>query len=207
MNRHVDEIAARLSLRQPQRRSLEILAEITDRLPLDKGMDLTTALEAARDAFPDFSGFDSRDFPSFCFALATGVGKTRLMGAFVAYLHRVHGVRNFLILAPGLTVYEKLITDFTPGTAKYVLKGIHEFAVLPPMLVTGEILKGLLRAEIPSFRYGSIFSTSTNSRARVCRIFAKSLAKAISRYCRGSAISCCSWMSRIVTGQSSAPAL
>lgn len=144
MNRHVDEIAARLSLRQPQRRSLEILAEITDRLPLDKGRDLTAALQAARDVFPDFSGFDSRAFPSFCFALATGVGKTRLMGAFVAYLHRAHDVRNFLILAPGLTVYEKLITDFTPGTAKYVLKGIHEFAVLPPMLVTGGNFEGLI---------------------------------------------------------------
>lgn len=28
-----------------------------------------------------------REFPSVCFALATGVGKTRLMGAFVTYLH------------------------------------------------------------------------------------------------------------------------
>jgi len=26
-----------------------------------------------------------RDFPSLCFALAIGVGKTRLMGAFIAY--------------------------------------------------------------------------------------------------------------------------
>ena len=32
-----------------------------------------------------------RDFPSLCFALATGVGKTRLMGAFIAYLHRPRG--------------------------------------------------------------------------------------------------------------------
>ena len=31
--------------------------------------------------FPKLSDFE-RDFPSLCFALATGVGKTRLMGAF-----------------------------------------------------------------------------------------------------------------------------
>ena len=35
--------------------------------------------------FPSVTDFE-RDFPSLCFALATGVGKTRLMGAFIAYL-------------------------------------------------------------------------------------------------------------------------
>jgi type III restriction enzyme len=77
-------------------------------------------------------------FPSFCFALATGVGKTRLMGAFVAYLHRAHGLNNFFVLAPGLTIYRKLITDFTPGTPKYVLRGISEFAASPPSVLTAE---------------------------------------------------------------------
>ncbi len=70
-----------------------------------------------------------RDFPSLlCFALATGVGKTRLMGAFISYLHLAHGMNNFFVLAPNLTIYNKLITDFTPNTPKYVFKGIAEFA-------------------------------------------------------------------------------
>lgn len=130
-------IADRLSLRPPQRWSLEILDRVTEIVPLRKDTDVRAALAAVRAEFPDVTDFE-RDFPSLCFALATGVGKTRLMAAFVAYLHRVRGVRNFFVLAPSLTVYDKLITDFTPGTPKYVLAGIAEFAQSPPTIITGD---------------------------------------------------------------------
>ena len=40
MNRHVNAIAGRLSLRQPQRRSLEILDRITEIVPPSKGTDI-----------------------------------------------------------------------------------------------------------------------------------------------------------------------
>ena len=79
-----------------------------------------------------------REFPSLCFALATGVGKTRLMGAFISYLHLAHGINNFFVLAPNLTIYNKLITDFTPNTPKYVFTGIAEFAVNAPAIITGD---------------------------------------------------------------------
>ena len=42
-------------------------------------------LAAVRTLCPTLTSFE-RDFPSFCFALATGIGKTRLMGACIAYL-------------------------------------------------------------------------------------------------------------------------
>ena len=137
MNRHVNAIAGRLSLRPPQRQSLEILDRITEIVPPRKGADLEAALEAIRSEFPSVSDFE-REFPSLCFALATGVGKTRLMGAFVSYLHLAHGLNNFFVLAPNLTIYNKLIADFTQNTAKYVFKGISEFAVAPPVLTTGD---------------------------------------------------------------------
>jgi len=70
--------------------------------------------------------------------LATGVGKTRLMGAFITYLFRQRLSRHFFVLAPNLTIYNKLITDFTPNTPKYVFEGIAEFATNPPELITGE---------------------------------------------------------------------
>ena len=79
-----------------------------------------------------------REFPSLCFALATGVGKTRLMGAFISYLHLAHGINNFFVLAPNLTIYNKLIADFTPNTPKYVFKGIAEFATDAPAIITGD---------------------------------------------------------------------
>jgi type III restriction enzyme len=137
MNRHVNAISGRLSLRKPQRDSLEILDRISEIVPPHKNVDIETALDTIRSEYPSVTDFE-RDFPSLCFALATGVGKTRLMGAFISYLHLAHGINNFFVLAPNLTIYNKLITDFTPNTPKYVFKGIAEFATTPPAIITGD---------------------------------------------------------------------
>ena len=90
-------------MRPPQRQSLEILDRITDLVSLKKGAEYTAALEAVKSEFPTVVDFE-REFPSLCFALATGVGKTRLMGAFISYLHLAHGINNFFVLAPNLTI-------------------------------------------------------------------------------------------------------
>src|ERR1035437_6285304 len=108
--RDAGAIAARLSLRAPQHESLDLLARVTEQLPLRKEADLAQALSTVRTICPGVEAFE-RDFPSLCFALATGVGKTRLMGAFIAYLRRAHGVRHFFVLAPNLTIYNKLTRD------------------------------------------------------------------------------------------------
>src|SRR6266581_9143056 len=106
MNRQVNAIAGRLSLRPPQRRSLELLDRITEIAPPKKGADVAAALEAIRSEFPSVTDFE-RDFPSLCFALATGVGKTRLMGAFITYLYLMGKSRHFFVLAPNKTIYDK----------------------------------------------------------------------------------------------------
>ncbi len=137
MNSAVNTIANRLSLRLPQRISLEILARICDIISLEKGADVAQAIKAVQSEFSTVTDFE-RDFPSLCFALATSVGKTRLMGAFIAYLHKAEGIRHFFVLAPNLTIYNKLIADFTPNTPKYVFQGIAEFAVEPPEIITGD---------------------------------------------------------------------
>lgn len=140
-SRHVNSITGRLSLRSPQRKSLEILdrvMEIAQPHKLKKaGGDLKSALDIVRSEYPTVEDFEHA-FPSLCFALATGVGKTRLMGAFITYLHLEYGIRHFFVLAPNLTIYNKLLADFTPNTPKYVFQGIAEFAVKAPTLVTGE---------------------------------------------------------------------
>lgn len=153
--RHVNAIAARLSLRPPQRRSLEILDRVTEIVSPSKAADLDAALEVIHSEYPTVSGFE-RDFPSLCFALATGVGKTRLMGAFITYLKIAHGIDNFFVLAPNLTIYNKLIDDFTPNTAKYVFKGIAEFAISPPVLTTGETYERQIASG------GQLFPTTIN---------------------------------------------
>ena len=139
--RNVNAISSRLSLRQPQRDSLEILAHILELNPPVKGGDLVAELAKVQEAYPNVASFD-RDFVSLCFALATGVGKTRLMGAFMALLYTQYGVRNFFVLAPNLTIYNKLITDFSPASPKYVLNGLQEFANNPPLVITGDNYDG-----------------------------------------------------------------
>lgn len=134
---HVNAISNRLSLRQPQRDSLEILSRVCEIISLEKNGDTAKALEVIKSEFPTVEDFE-RDFPSLCFALATGVGKTRLMGAFITYLYQSEGIRHFFVLAPNLTIYNKLIADFTPNTPKYVFKGIGEFAQNPPLIITGD---------------------------------------------------------------------
>ena len=130
-------VTQRLSLRPPQARSLEILAEVLERVELGKGADPAAALAAIREAWPQVEDFE-REFPSLCFALATGVGKTRLMGAFISYLYLTGRSRHFFVLAPNRTIYEKLIADFSPESPKYVFRGIAEFAQLPPLVITGD---------------------------------------------------------------------
>jgi hypothetical protein len=68
--------------------------------------ELKAMQEALTGQFPTLADFE-RDFPSLCFALATGVGKTRLMGAFISYLHAAYGYKHFFVLAPNLTIYDK----------------------------------------------------------------------------------------------------
>ena len=164
MNRHVNAIAGRLSLRPPQRQSLEILHRITEIVPPRKAADAAAALDIIRTEFPTVTDFE-REFPSLCFALATGVGKTRLMGAFITYLHLAHGINNFFVLAPNLTIYNKLITDFKPNTPKYVFKGIAEFATDVPEVITGDnyesrgmLLNDVIRCKINIFNISKINS-------------------------------------------------
>jgi type III restriction enzyme len=172
VNRHVNAIAGRLSLRPPQRRSLELLDRVTEIVPPRKGMDVAAALEAIRSEFPSVTDFE-REFPSLCFALATGVGKTRLMGAFISYLHLAHGFNNFFVLAPNLTIYNKLITDFTPNTPKYVFKGIAEFATDAPEVITGDnyeakagtLFDELIRCKVNVFNIAKISSEVRGGRS------------------------------------------
>lgn len=132
-----NQITARLSLRKPQRESLDVLVNILDQLSLDKEPDLKHWLGVIQAHYPSMKAFE-RAFPSLCFALATGVGKTRLMGAMIAWLFITGRSRHFLVLAPNLTIYEKLKKDFSLGQPKYVFSGIPEMANTPPVIITGE---------------------------------------------------------------------
>lgn len=134
---HSKYISNALALRPPQHDCLEILARLCDLLTLKKGADLQQELLAVQTLCPTLSSFE-RDFPSICFSLATGIGKTRLMGACIAYLHYVKGIKHFFVMAPNLTIYKKLRDDLgSPASKKYVFRGLDKF-VTPPRIIDAD---------------------------------------------------------------------
>lgn len=151
-----DYISGVMSLRAPQRNSLQFLNDIMNNLHIEKGMELKPALDSVRAMYPTCSDFE-RDFLSLTFALATGVGKTRLMGAFVAYLYTNHNVKNFFVVAPNTTIYDKLHRDFSDFTSeKYVFNGLGCFHN-PPQIVTDDDYKSrqmtLFESDVRIFIY------------------------------------------------------
>lgn len=145
-------IKQRLSLREPLVEALDVLSRLVDKLALvkpakqeDKEVDEVTykqylqeELRKVQEICPSCKDFE-RDFPSFAFSIATGIGKTRLMGACIAYLYLKKGIKHFFILAPNLTLYEKLMRDFgDPSYEKYVFRGISEFVHNEPYVITGD---------------------------------------------------------------------
>lgn len=146
MNNTANNIKQRLSLREPLQESLDIVAQLGEVLSLKKSPAdedeakafLQDELQKVKTLFPAVTKFD-RDFPSVAFSIATGVGKTRLMGACIAYLYLQKGIKNFFVLAPNLTIYDKLIEDFgNPAYHKYVFNGISEFVHNRPVIITGD---------------------------------------------------------------------
>lgn len=139
MNNHfpqytTDYISGVMSLRKPQTQSLKIMEEIVNTVQLRKDMNLKAALGAVHAMYPICTDFE-RDFMSLTFALATGVGKTRLMGAFIAYLYTQHNIRNFFVVAPNTTIYEKLKKDLSDSNSeKYVFRGLGCFVTAPQII-------------------------------------------------------------------------
>lgn len=155
MNKKANYVRNRLSLRLPQEESLNILAELYELMQpkTNKGkMSLVEMLGLVKSKYPTCIDFE-RNFPSLCFALATGVGKTRLMGACIAYLYLEHGIRNFFVLAPNLTIYNKLMDDFSnPQHPKYVFRGIAEFAQNAPIIINGDNYKEFTARQQSAFK-------------------------------------------------------
>jgi type III restriction enzyme len=140
-----------MSLRAPQAKSLELFANYLQSPPGQKLLarmkketrgNLVEILKESKEYFstiPEAREFEEfeRKFPAYTFALATGVGKTRLMGAFVTYLYLVYNIQHFLIVAPNLTIYRKLYDDFSKANnPKYVFKGIQEININTAKIIT-----------------------------------------------------------------------
>ena len=169
-----DYISGVMSLRKPQTASLRILEEIVTSVNLRKGMNLKAALGSVHAMYPTCSDFE-REFMSLTFTLATGVGKTRLMGAFIAYLYTQHNIKNFFVVAPNTTIYDKRKKDLNnnklhqrlqaPSMCSAAWAASPYCCRLSLMMITGtKVYPYMIRIFIFSF----IISTSSTKRAPIC---------------------------------------
>ncbi|MDX3066823.1 DEAD/DEAH box helicase family protein [Streptomyces sp. ND04-05B] len=94
----LNEVAHRLDLREPNRKAIEsVILRTSDHYDVQ---EQTEPYECIVDS-------------------ATGVGKTYVMAGLMEYLAGAEEpVRNFLLLAPGRTIRDKSILNFTPGSSK-----------------------------------------------------------------------------------------
>lgn len=126
-----------MSLREPLKQSLELLDTLIVNADLIGNSKTEKKIESIKKGCSLFEEFE-RTFPSVCFSIATGIGKTRLMGAFVTYLVKEKGIKNFFILSPNITIYDKLKDDFgNKGAEKYVFKGLTDISN-NAVIITGE---------------------------------------------------------------------
>lgn len=176
MSEIVNKIKYAMSLRTPQDEALSCLDAISSHCDYRK--DDQETVDAAASEYCEKqrtvkSGFE---FPSFCYAMATDIGKTHLMGACIYYLYKTKGYKHFFILASGNTIYDKLRKESNPNRPKYIFKGLESEMGRPkvyngesydtyPMKFEQMTLKIEKTSEIQLFIFniGRIFNSKTDT--------------------------------------------
>ena len=123
----VDKIKWAMSLREPQYEALKYFDAISSKIEYRTSTKSDAEKIASENCHePHTIAVDKEfDFPSFCFDMTTGIGKSRLMGACIYYLYKTKGYKHFFILAPGNTIYDKMRRESVPGNPKYMFKGLE----------------------------------------------------------------------------------
>lgn len=123
----LERVISAMSLRRPQQEAMERFHEIMNKAELslcDMSMEEVSLL--FKNEKPDWV-FD-HESPEFTFHLATGVGKTRLIGAVIAYLFLAHESKNFMIVSPRSEIIRKFI-NVCNGIKDYIFvdEGLIDF--------------------------------------------------------------------------------
>ena len=181
MSNIVNQIGYAMSLREPQKEALQYLDAISSNC--DYQRNTLAEVEAVATANCEdkhtIKVDDNFKFPSFCFDMATGIGKTRLMGAAIYYLYKTKGYKHFFILAPGNTIYDKLRKEANPAHPKYIFKGLEaemgrpkvydgeNYVRYPARFVQGEIeIEKTSEIQLFIFNIGKIFNSKTDTTFR-----------------------------------------
>ena len=119
LDRAYDRVIDTMALRRPQEESLSKVHELVGSLRTDlcdlEQAELERRLKELRPAW-DLGG----GVPYLTFALATGVGKTRLMAALITYMYLGGQSRCFVLLAPRRAILRKVISQADHTDAHYL---------------------------------------------------------------------------------------
>lgn len=178
MDNIVNQIGYAMSLRESQKEALQYLDAISSNCDYKRNtLDEVEAIATANcEDKHTIKVDDNFKFPSFCFDMATGIGKTRLMGAAIYYLYKTKGYKHFFILAPGNTIYDKLRKEANPAHPKYIFKGLEaemgrpkvydgeNYVRYPARFVQGEIeIEKTSEIQLFIFNIGKIFNSKTDT--------------------------------------------
>ena len=181
MSEILDKIGYAMSLRQPQKEALGYLAAISSNCDYQRNTLEEILQSATANCEDKHQVVMDKDFnfPSFCFDMATGIGKTRLMGAAIYYLYKTKGYKHFFILAPGNTIYDKLRKESNPAHPKYIFKGLEaemgrpkvydgeNYTNYPVRYIQGEIeIEKTSEIQLFIFNIGKIFNSKTDTTFR-----------------------------------------
>jgi len=86
----------------------------------------------------------ANSFPRYCFKMATGSGKTKVMSLVIAWAYLNDYCKNFLIIAPNVIVFERLKEDFESG------KIFYTDPVIPEEIRSDFQLNYILRGDEPT---------------------------------------------------------
>lgn len=102
--------------------------------------------QIALDLFKDYKKDNDsmQKYPKYCFKMATGSGKTKVMSLAIVWAYLNHYAENFLILAPNVIVFERLYEDF--GNGRIFLKD----PLIPEELKSNWQLKYIARGDEPN---------------------------------------------------------
>lgn len=178
MDNIVNQIGYAMSLREPQKEALQYFDAVSSNCDYKRNtLDEIEAIATANcEDKHTIKVDDNFKFPSFCFDMATGIGKTRLMGAAIYYLYKTKGYKHFFILAPSNTIYDKLRKEANPAHPKYIFKGLEaemgrpkvydgeNYVRYPARFVQGEIeIEKTSEIQLFIFNIGKIFNSKTDT--------------------------------------------
>ena len=112
-------VLAAMHLRKPQEEALKAFHDVmnTTEMPLSNmaPVDVASLFKAV---YPDWHY--EGESTEFTFHLATGVGKTRLIGAVMAYLYNTEESKNFVIISPRAEIIRKFYDVCQPTSKDYL---------------------------------------------------------------------------------------